>query len=137
MTIHMESGKIVIQLFPDAAPHTVARIVQLIRQKFYDGLTFHRVEPDFVVQGGDPRGDGKGGSGLKLKAEFNSKRHALGTVSMARGADPNSADSPFFICLTPQPALDRKYTVIGQVISGMDVVRKIQKGDVMRGVTAR
>ncbi|MBZ5554877.1 MAG: peptidylprolyl isomerase [Acidobacteriia bacterium] len=137
MTIHMDKGNIVIQLFPGAAPHTVARVVELIRGKFYNGLTFHRVEPDFVVQGGDPKGNGTGGSGVKLKAEFNSKRHVTGTVSMARGKDPDSADSQFFICLSPHSALDGKYTVIGQVISGMDVVRKITKGDVMRQVTVQ
>jgi peptidyl-prolyl cis-trans isomerase B (cyclophilin B) len=137
MTIHMDEGNIVIQLFPDAAPHTVARVVELIQKKFYNGLTFHRVEPNFVIQGGDPKGDGTGGSGVKLKAEFNSKRHVKGTVSMARGSDPDSADSQFFICLSPQPYLDGKYTVIGQVISGMGVVQKIKIGDVMRQVTVR
>jgi peptidylprolyl isomerase len=137
MSIQTDKGNIVIQLFPDAAPHTVARVVELIHKKFYDGLTFHRVEPNFVVQGGDPKGDGTGGSGVKLKAEFNSKRHVTGTVSMARASNPDSADSQFFICLSPQSFLDGKYTVIGQVISGMDVVRRIQKGDVMRRVTVR
>ena len=137
MTIHMDKGNIVIQLFPDAAPHTVARMVELIQKKFYNGLTFHRVEPNFVVQGGDPKGNGTGGSGMKLKAEFNSKRHVTGTVSMARASDPDSADSQFFICLSPQPFLDGKYTVIGQVISGMGVVQEIKKGDVMRQVTVR
>ena len=135
MTIQMDKGNIVIQLSPKAAPRTVARVVELIQKKFYDGLTFHRVEPNFVVQGGDPKGDGTGGSGVKLKAEFNSKRHVTGTVSLARSSDPDSADSQFFICLSPQPYLDGKYTVIGQVISGMDVVRRIQRGDVMRHVT--
>jgi len=137
MTIRMDHGNIVIRLFPDAAPSTVARVVELIQKKFYNGLTFHRVEPNFVVQGGDPKGNGTGGSGVKLKAEFNSKRHVTGTVSMARGSDPNSADSQFFICLSPQASLDGKYTVIGQVISGMEVVRRIKRGDVMREVTVR
>jgi peptidylprolyl isomerase len=137
MTIQTDKGNIVIQLFPDAAPRTVARVVELIQKKFYDGLTFHRVEPNFVVQGGDPKGDGTGGSGVKLKAEFNSKRHVTGTVSMARGSNPDSADSQFFICLSPQSSLDGRYTVIGQVISGMEVVRRIQKGDVMRHVMVR
>ncbi|MBZ5534335.1 MAG: peptidylprolyl isomerase [Acidobacteriia bacterium] len=137
MTIHMDKGNISIQLFPDAAPHTVARVVELVQKKFYNGLTFHRVEPGFVVQGGDPKGDGTGGSGIKLKAEFNSKRHVTGAVSMARSSDPDSADSQFFICLSPQPNLDGRYTVIGQVISGMERVRKIGKGDVMRQVTVR
>lgn len=137
MIIEMDRGKIVIQLFPEAAPNTVARINDLVRKHFYDGLTFHRVEPDFVVQGGDPKEDGTGGSGVKLKAEFSSKRHATGTVSMARGSDPNSADSQFFICFSPQPGLDGKYTIIGQFISGMDVIMKIKKGDVMKRVTIR
>lgn len=137
MSIQMDKGTIEIQLFPEAAPHTVARVVQLIREKFYDGLTFHRVVPDFVVQGGDPKGDGNGGSGVKLKAEFNQKRHVKGTVSMARGSDPGSADSQFFICLSPQPRLDGKYTVIGQVVSGMNIAREIRRGEVMRRVTVR
>ncbi|MDD5544423.1 MAG: peptidylprolyl isomerase [Acidobacteriia bacterium] len=137
MTIETEKGSIVVQLFPDAAPHTVARVVQLIQNHFYDGLKFHRVVPDILIQGGDPKGDGTGGSGVKLQAEISSRRHVKGTVSMARGRDLNSADSQFFICLRPQPQLDGKYTVIGQVVSGLSVARSIVAGDVMRRVTVR
>jgi cyclophilin family peptidyl-prolyl cis-trans isomerase len=135
MTIETDKGNITVQLFSEAAPKTVARVVQLVQNHFYDGLTFHRVVPDFVIQGGDPKADGTGGSGVKLQAEFNSKRHVKGTVSMARGPDPNSADSQFFICLSPQPQLDGKYTVIGQVVSGLSVAKSIVKGDGMRRVS--
>jgi peptidylprolyl isomerase len=137
LTVQMDDGRFVVHLFPDAAPRTVARVVELVQQQFYDGLTFHRLMPGIMVQGGDPRKDGTGGSGLKLKAEFNTKRHVVGTLSMARAEDPDSADSQFFICLKPQPMWDGKYTVIGQVVAGMEVVRKIKPGDVMRKVTVR
>ena len=137
VTVQMDDGRFVIQLFSDAAPRSVARVVELVQQQFYDGLTFHRVIPGILVQGGDPRKDGTGGSGRKLQAEFNAKRHVVGTVSMARAVDPDSADSQFFICLKPQPMWDGKYTVIGQVIAGLEVVRKIKPGDVMRKVSLR
>ncbi|HKZ71895.1 MAG TPA: peptidylprolyl isomerase, partial [Nitrospirota bacterium] len=100
-------------------------------------LTFHRVEPGFVIQGGDPKGDGTGGSGVNIPAEFNKKTHATGTVAMARSADPNSADSQFYICLAPQPFLDGKYTVFGQVTQGLDVIQKIKVGDAMKKVTLK
>ena len=128
-------GKIVIKFYPKDAPNTVDNFIKLAQKGFYDGLTFHRVVPGFVVQGGDPRGDGTGGPGYKIKAEFNSRKHLEGTVAMARSADPDSAGSQFYICLAPQPFLDGKYTVFGQVIKGMDVVHKIAKGDVMKKVT--
>ena len=137
VTIGMDKGKIVFEMYPDVAPKTVARIAHLVEAGFYNGLTFHRVEPGFVIQGGDPKGDGTGGSGVKLPAEFNDKPHKTGTVAMARASDPNSADSQFYICLGPAPFLDRNYTVFGQVIEGMDVVQKVKVGDVMKKVTLK
>ncbi|MBI4209681.1 MAG: peptidylprolyl isomerase [Deltaproteobacteria bacterium] len=134
-TIEMEKGgKIVIEFHPDSAPKTVENFLKLTREGFYDGLTFHRVEPGFVVQGGDPRGNGTGGPGYLIPAEFNDRPHVTGTVAMARSADPDSAGSQFYICLAPQPFLDRNYTVFGQVIEGMDVVSQIQRGDRMKRV---
>jgi cyclophilin family peptidyl-prolyl cis-trans isomerase len=109
-------------------------MVELINQGFYNGLAFHRVEPDFVIQGGDPLGSGMGGSGTKLKAEFNTRKHVEGTVAMARARDPDSADSQFYISLGTHPHLDRNYTVFGQVIEGIDVARKIRVGDKMTSV---
>ena len=139
VTIETDKGNIVFEMFPDVAPKTVARITALIKQGFYNGLTFHRVEPGFVIQGGDPNGNGTGGSGVKLKAEFNKKPHLLGTVAMARANDPDSADSQFYICLGPQPFLDGQYTVFGQVTdkASLDVLQKIQRGDVMKKVTVK
>lgn len=128
-------GVIRYKFYSNDAPKTVARIVELIRAGFYNGLTFHRVLPGFVAQGGDPNGNGTGGSGQRLKAEFNERRHVEGTVAMARANDPDSADSQFYITLAPQPHLDRNYTVFGQVVEGMDVVRKLQVGDKMLSVT--
>jgi peptidyl-prolyl cis-trans isomerase B (cyclophilin B) len=131
-TIH---GDVVIQFFPNSAPNTVKRISQLMDEGFYNGLIFHRVVPDFVVQGGDPTGTGTSGSGKKLMAEFNDLKHVEGSVAMARSADPNSADSQFYICLGEFPHLDRQYTVFGKVIEGMDVVKKIKQNDKMLKVT--
>ncbi len=136
ITIETKHGTIVIDTFPDAAPKTVARITELARSGFYDGVVFHRVVPGFVVQGGDPTGTGRGGSGQNLPAEFNDRKHKVGTVAMARASDPNSADSQFYIALDRLPSLDHKYTVFGQVKKGMKAVRKIQKGDKMLRVTA-
>src|SRR3984957_14175007 len=126
--LDLPDGRVVIQLRPDLAPNHVARIKELARQGFYDGLVFHRVIPGFMAQTGDPRGDGTGGSGKNLKAEFSNAQHVLGTVSMARASDPNSADSQFFICFAPAPFLDGKYTIYGQVVSGMEFVDAIKKG---------
>lgn len=131
-TLYMElkDGRVVIALRPDLAPHTVARVKELARQHFYDGLTFHRVIPGFMAQTGDPRGDGTGGSGQHLAAEFTRKEHfARGTLGMARSQDPDSADSQFFICFEPQPSLDGQYTIWGQVTQGMEFVDKIKQGD--------
>jgi cyclophilin family peptidyl-prolyl cis-trans isomerase len=128
-------GVIKYKFYAKDAPKTTARIVELIQQGFYNGLTFHRVVPGFVIQGGDPIGNGTGGSGQKLSAEFNERRHLEGTVAMARAADPNSADSQFYISLGRHPHLDRSYTVFGQVTEGMDVAKQIAVGDRMTSVT--
>jgi peptidylprolyl isomerase len=127
--LDLSYGRVVIQLRPDVAPKTVARIKELVRQGFYDGTPFHRVIPGFMAQGGDPTGTGTGGSGRTLPAEFNNTRHDRGTVSMARSSNPNSADSQFFICFAPAPHLDGQYTAFGQVIEGMEFVDRIKKGD--------
>ena len=129
--IETEHGKITLSLFPEVAPKTVTRFSELVKKGFYNGLTFHRVVPKFLVQGGDPAGDGTGGSGQTITAEFNERKHVAGTVGMARTRGSDSADSQFYICLEPQPFLDGKYTVFGQVVEGMEVVGKIQANDVM------
>lgn len=123
-------GRVRIQLRPDIAPNHVERIKQLTRQGFYNGLKFHRVIPGFMAQGGDPKGDGTGGSTLPdLTAEFNPMPHLRGTVSMARAQDDNSANSQFFIVLLPRMQLDKKYTVFGRVIDGMQYVDAIAPGE--------
>jgi cyclophilin family peptidyl-prolyl cis-trans isomerase len=136
-TITTPKGAIKFRFYSKDAPKTVERIVALVQSGFYNGLTFHRVEPGFVIQGGDPNGNGTGGSGQKLKAEFNTRKHLAGTVAMARAQDPDSADSQFYIALDALPMLDEKYTVIGQVSEGMDVVRAIAVGDKMTSVTVQ
>lgn len=132
--IETKYGNIVYKFYSDDAPNTTKRMMELINSKFYDGLTFHRVIPGFVAQGGDPLGNGTGGSGQKQKAEFNSRKHLNGTLAMARSSDPNSADSQFYICLGAQPHLNNQYTVFGQVIEGLDLISKIQVGDKMISV---
>ena len=123
-------GKVVIQLRPDIAPQTVQRIKLLTAQGFYNGLKFHRVIPGFMAQGGDPQGTGEGGSPLPdLKAEFNALPHLRGVTSMARAESPDSANSQFFIMLAPTFKLDGKYTVWGKVVSGMEHIDAIKKGD--------
>jgi cyclophilin family peptidyl-prolyl cis-trans isomerase len=123
-------GRVRIQLRPDIAPQHVERVKQLTRQGFYDGLKFHRVIPGFMAQGGDPKGDGTGGSSLPdLQAEFNPMPHLRGTVSMARAQDDNSANSQFFILFLPRMQLDKKYTVFGRVIEGMQYVDTIAPGE--------
>ncbi len=124
------SGKVVIDLLPDVAPKHVARIVQLAKEGAYDDVVFHRVIDGFMAQTGDPTGTGQGGSQLPdLEAEFNSLPHLRGTVSMARTNDPNSANSQFFIVFYPRFSLDHKYTVFGRVISGMQYVDAIHRGE--------
>lgn len=126
--LDLEAGRVVIKLRPDLAPKHVERIKELTREGFYDGLTFHRVIEGFMAQGGDPKGDGTGGSGQKLPAEFSNENHVRGTVSMARSSNPNSADSQFFIVFADAPHLDGQYTIWGQVVSGMEYVDGLKKG---------
>jgi peptidylprolyl isomerase/peptidyl-prolyl cis-trans isomerase B (cyclophilin B) len=135
VTMETDKGTIEFILYPDTAPNTVANFISLAKKGFYDGLTFHRVVADFMIQGGDPNGDGSGGPGYRIKAEFNGRQHLEGTVAMARADDPDSAGSQFYICLTPQPSLDGKYTVFGQVTNGLSVVHAIQQGDKILKVT--
>ncbi|WP_294393537.1 peptidylprolyl isomerase [uncultured Sphingomonas sp.] len=123
-------GDVVITLRPDLAPGHVARITELAKDGFYDGVVFHRVIPGFMAQGGDPTGTGMGGSEQPdLKAEFNSEPHVRGVCSMARASNPNSANSQFFICFDDASFLDRQYTVWGQVTSGMEHVDALPKGE--------
>ena len=123
--IDTSRGKITVDLFPKDAPKTVNNFVFLAREGFYNGLKFHRVIPDFMIQGGDPTGTGMGGPGYKLKAEFNDVKHTPGVLSMARSSDPDSAGSQFFIMHGTAEHLDGQYTAFGKVTSGMDVVNKI------------
>ena len=129
-----KGGEIAIEFFPDDAPKTVENFVTLAKKGFYNGVTFHRVEPGFVVQGGDPKGNGTGGPGYTIPAEFNKQKHVRGAVAMARTSDPNSAGSQFYICLAPANFLDGQYTVFGIVTKGMDVVDKVKVGDKMKTV---
>jgi peptidylprolyl isomerase len=127
--LDLRDGRVVIELRPDLAPGHVARIKELTRQNFYNGLVFHRVIAGFMAQTGDPEGNGTGGSGKKLKAEFSREKHVRGTVSMARSSDPNSGDSQFFICFAPSSFLDGQYTIWGRVVEGMEFVDLIKKGN--------
>ncbi len=127
-------GDIVFRFYPHDAKIHSAAFIKLARAGFYDGLTFHRVEPGFVIQGGCPQGTGTGGPGYNLDAEFNDKPHVKGTVAMARSASPNSGGSQFYICLGDARFLDKQYTVFGQVTEGQDVVDRIKVGDVMTKV---
>lgn len=132
--LDVPKGRVVIELRPDLAPNTVARIKELTRRGFYDGLAFHRVIDGFMAQTGDPRGDGTGGSGKNLKAEFSQAHFVRGTVGMARAQDPDSADSQFFICFAPAPFLDGKYTIFGEVTSGMEFIDAIKRGTEPNGM---
>ena len=125
-------GRVVIETRPDLAPNHVARIKQLVREGFYDGVVFHRVIDGFMAQTGCPHGTGTGGSGQKLQAEFNAEPHVRGAVSMARTSAPNSANSQFFICFGDARFLDKQYTVWGKVVEGMENVDKIKRGEPVR-----
>jgi peptidyl-prolyl cis-trans isomerase B (cyclophilin B) len=124
-TISTRFGKIVFRFFPDAAPLHVKNFIYLADQGFYNGTIFHRVIPGLMIQGVDPRVNGTGGPGYTIPAEFNSKKHVAGILSMARMQNPNSAGSQFFIMVAPSPSLDGKYTVFGQVVEGQNVADKI------------
>lgn len=134
LLLRTKYGDVVIEMMPDVAPNHVARIKELVRQGFYNGLKFHRVIEGFMAQAGCPRGDGTGGSGKKLKAEFNRVPHKRGIVSMARAMMPDSADSQFFICYGNCSWLDGQYTVWGEVTSGMEFVDMLKKGEGPNGM---
>ncbi len=136
LLLKLKDGDVVIEMYPDAAPNHVARIKELVRAGFYNGLKFHRVIDGFMAQTGCPYGTGTGGSGKKLKAEFNTKPHKRGTVSMARSMLPDSADSQFFICFADCPWLNGQYTVWGEVTSGMEYVDMIKRGEGANGMVA-
>ena len=128
--LDLEYGRVVVELRPDLAPNHVDRFKELARSGFYDGLTWHRVIEGFMAQTGDPLGDGSGGSDLpNLEAEFNSEKHVRGSLSMARAASPNSANSQFYLVLDDAPHLDRQYTYFGKVVEGMEFVDQIRKGN--------
>jgi len=129
-----KGGEIRIEFYPADAPKTVENFVTLAKKGFYNGLTFHRVVPDFVVQGGCPKGNGTGGPGYQIKAEFNKQKHLRGTVAMARSQDPDSAGCQFYICYGATPHLDGQYTVFGKVVAGMELVDRIKQGDRMTSV---
>lgn len=135
-TVETNKGIIKFELYEDKTPITTSNFIQLAESGFYDGLTFHRVVPNFVVQGGDPLGNGMGGSGKNIPLEIHPDlHHTLGAVAMARSQNPDSASSQFYITLSPQPGLDGDYAVFGQVLIGQDVVNRIQQGDIMIRVT--
>lgn len=127
--LELKDGRVVIEMLPDLAPKHVARIKELIKAKFYDGIVWHRVMEGFMAQTGDPTGTGMGGSGQKINAEFTSTPFERGVVGMARSQDPNSGDSQFFIMFAPSPSLNGNYTVWGKVTSGMEFVDKIKRGN--------
>ncbi len=129
LIIMLKDGPVIIKMLPDAAPNHVARIKELAREDFYDGIVFHRVIDGFMAQTGDPTGTGTSGSGKKLKAEFNDVKHKRGVVSMARASSPDSADSQFFIVFKNSPFLNNQYTAWGEVVLGMEYVDMIKKGD--------
>ena len=133
--ISTPKGDMVFTFYADDAPQHSAAFLKLAEAGFYDGLAFHRVEPGFVIQGGDPKGDGTGGPGYNLKAEFNDRPHVRGTVAMARSSSPDSAGSQFYICLGDARFLDKQYTVFGQLTEGLETLDAIQRGDVMTKVS--
>ena len=135
LLLKLKNGDVVIEMFSDDAPNHVARIKELVRAGFYNGLKFHRVIDGFMAQTGCPFGTGTGGK--KLKAEFNRRPHLRGTVSMARAMDPDSADSQFFICFAEAPWLNGQYTVWGEVVSGMEYVDMIKRGTGGNGMVSQ
>jgi peptidyl-prolyl cis-trans isomerase B (cyclophilin B) len=133
--ITLDNGnEIQLEFFPQDAPKTVENFVTLAKKGFYDNLTFHRVVPGFVVQGGCPKGTGTGGPGYTVPAEFNANKHVRGSLAMARSQDPDSAGSQFYITYGAQPHLDNNYTVFGKVTSGMEHVDRIRQGDRMKSI---
>jgi peptidylprolyl isomerase len=129
LILETTKGNVTIEMRPDLAPNHVARVKELVRQGFYDGVPFHRVIDGFMAQTGDPTGRGTGGSGQNLGAEFTREPHVRGTVSMARAAHPDSADSQFFICFDEAPWLNGQYTVWGQVVDGMESIDRMKRGE--------
>lgn len=128
-------GDLVFTFYSDDAPQHCAAFIKLAEAGFYDGTTFHRVEPGFVIQGGDPEGNGTGGPGYNLKAEFNDRPHVRGTVAMARASSPDSAGSQFYVCLDDARFLDKQYTVFGQLTDGFETLDAIRRGDAMTKVS--
>ncbi len=135
LRIATPKGDMLFDFFPDDAPGHVAAFMKLAADGFYDGLTFHRVEPGFVIQGGDPEGTGMGGPGYRLKAEFNARPHLRGALAMARSSQPDSAGSQFYVCLDDVRSLDGQYTVFGQMTHGDATLDAIRVGDTMDHVT--
>lgn len=129
LILELEAGKVVIELYTDSAPNHCDRLKELARDKFYDGIVFHRVIDGFMAQTGCPKGQGTGGSGQNLKAEFNDRPHKRGVASMARSQMPDSADSQFFICFEDSGFLDGQYTAWGEVIEGMEHVDALKRGE--------
>ncbi|MEO0239902.1 MAG: peptidylprolyl isomerase [candidate division WOR-3 bacterium] len=133
--IKTNKGEILCELYPQYAPKTVKNFVKLSKLGFYDGLIFHRYVPDFVIQGGDPYGTGYGNAGYNIPLEINEKaKHVEGALGIARAQDPNSGSCQFYITLKETPHLDGNYTVFGKVIKGMDVVKKLRKGDIIEKI---
>ena len=128
LVLETSRGEVTIAMRPDLAPRHVARIKELVRERFYDGTVFHRVIEGFMAQTGDPTGTGTGGSGKKLAAEFSREPHVRGTVSMARAQSPDSGDSQFFVMFGETPSLNGQYTVVGEVVSGMEAIDRVKKG---------
>jgi cyclophilin family peptidyl-prolyl cis-trans isomerase/predicted GIY-YIG superfamily endonuclease len=133
--ITTKHGEILVKLYPDEAPLHCAAFMKLARTGFYDGLTFHRVEAGFVIQGGCPQGDGTGGPGYQLPAEFNKHKHVKGTLAMARSSDRDSAGSQFYLCLGEASFLDGQYTVFGDTVEGLEVIEQVRRGDKIEKIT--
>lgn len=134
LLLELDNGTVSIKLHPELAPNHVQQIRKLVKEKFYDGLVFHRVINGFMAQTGCPKGNGTGDCGYTIPSEFTNTLHVRGTCSMARGTDPNSASSQFFICLDTSPHLDGQYTVWGEVLTGMDLIDGLKKGDPITGL---